>query len=40
MLRYYDNLNKDYYRENGINQQLDMKKNGKTAPWRKDIHPS
>lgn len=32
MLRYYDNLKKDYYRENGINQQLDMKKNGKTAP--------
>lgn len=30
MLRYYDNLEKDYYRENGINQQLDMeKKNGK-----------
>lgn len=26
MLRYYDNLEKDYYRENGINQQLDMKK--------------
>lgn len=26
MLRYYDNLEKDYYRDNGINQQLDMKK--------------
>lgn len=29
MLRYYDNLKKDYYRENGINQQLDMKKEWK-----------
>lgn len=26
MLRYYDNLEKDYYRETGINQQLDMEK--------------
>lgn len=26
ILRYYDNLEKDYYRENGINQQLDMEK--------------